>query len=151
MVRPLALSLWLASAIVLVGCNGQEQSSPAKLLTETEVVESTRRDGRPEGGAAVSRTGAAGETAAELVSRDQSVWRKHDSLPRCARQALAGYAEAELRMLVEVRARDKNTGQHMADDMKHALAFYESAVLPMPCGRCCRRKRRPSCKKAPAA
>lgn len=31
-------------------------------------------------------------------------------------------------MLGAVRARDKNLNEHMAEDLKHALAFYESAL-----------------------
>jgi hypothetical protein len=133
----LALSLWLAGALALfVGCNAQEQNPPpAKLLTEAEAgnAEFVAQWLKQHGATADQK-----EARQFLEQAQQAKQRKNWSAATKAfgesmirypnAQALAGYAEAELRMLGEVRARDKSTSQHMAEDMKHALAFYEAAL-----------------------
>jgi len=43
-------------------------------------------------------------------------------------QVLIAYANAELRMLGEIRAQDSNVALHGPADMKRALRFYEAAL-----------------------
>lgn len=136
MARLLALSLWFASALALfAGCNAQEQTPPRTKLTEAEAgnAEFVAQWLKQHGATADQK-----EARQFLDQAQQAKQRKNWSAATKAfgesmirypsAQALAGYAEAELRMLGEVRARDKNASQHMAEDMKHALAFYESAL-----------------------
>ncbi len=43
-------------------------------------------------------------------------------------RALWEYADAEIRMLAAVRAKDKSVASHILPDMRYALNFYQSAL-----------------------
>ena len=134
MARLLALSLWFASVFALPGCNAQESAQAGKYLTESEAGNAEFVSRWLAKHRAADQKDAQQFMQQALREKQRSNWSAAtkafgESMIRYpSPQALAGYAEAELRMLGAVRARDKNVNEHMAADMKHALAFYESAL-----------------------
>lgn len=134
MARLLALSLWFASVFVLPGCNAQESTKATKLLTESEAgnaefVSRWLTQHRAANQKEAQRFLQQGEREKQRGNWSGATKAFGESMIRYpSPQALAGYAEAELRMLGAVRARDKNMNEHVAVDVKHALAFYEAAL-----------------------
>ncbi|WP_245951451.1 hypothetical protein [Paracidovorax anthurii] len=43
-------------------------------------------------------------------------------------EALAGYADAEIRMLAQARAHERDLDERIQGDMRHAVRFYESSL-----------------------
>jgi hypothetical protein len=133
--KRLALSLWFVS-ILWLGCAlAEEKSDPKKYLTEEDVrnrefVSNWLRTK----GASVDQTESKWYFEQGMRENQKKNWSAAtkafgESMIRYPTpHALAEYADAELRMLGESRARENSMDQHKLEDMKDALDFYKSAL-----------------------
>lgn len=134
MARRSVRCLWFASALLLSACTGREDVAKSSILTEREAanaafvsrwLSTTKSQANAQEAQPFLKQARAAEQTRNwsLAAKafGESMLRYPDA------QALAGYGHAQLRMLGEVRARDRNLDEHALADVRHVLAFYESA------------------------
>ncbi len=135
MERRLVLLLWFVS-FLWSGCAlAENKSTAAPFLTEEEVANPQFvTDWLKKNGQTTHRKDADWFFDVGLRDKQNKNWSAAtkafgESMIRYpSPQALAEYAEAELRMLGEIRARQKNFDANKLSDLSHALNFFKSAL-----------------------